>query len=199
MKDALRLHVNGAALITSMLFLIVMTLLGLAGMNNARLETLLAGNNRFQTRAFSNVEYILAVAEQDAFNLSGNPFSPDRAGDHYYAVDTPDFNPATANIAEQPSDRLWNFSYAVVQLPDLNNDGSDSDANGIADDGTGHYVIQNGGSVAANGEDASVSGTLRPLPGSRVQALVVTARSTHTRGAYRSVQSVVTIESLKIN
>ena len=184
---------NGTALAMAMLFLVVLTVLGVAAMNTARQEMLIAGNVRLQNTALGNTEYVLAAGEQDVLQLTGNPFSPDIAGDHYYPAGSIDFNPATPGI-EWPGDRAWTFNRATVQLPDLDNDGSDNDNDGVADDGSGDYCIQDAGLLTLHGEDASVKGKLRPLPGARLQAFRVTARTTQSRGTQRTVQSVIVRE-----
>jgi len=184
---------NGTALAMAMLFLAVLTVLGVAAMHSARQEMLIAGNVRLQNTALGNTEYVLAAGEQDILQLTGNPLSPDVAGDHYYPAGSIDFNPATPRI-ERPGDRAWTFNHATVQLPDLDNDGSDNDNDGLADDGSGDYCIQDAGLLTLHGEDASVNGTLRPLPGARLQAFRVTARTTQSRGAQRTVQSVIVRE-----
>ncbi len=166
----------------AVLFLVVLSVLGLAGMHTARQEMLVAANQRQQNTALGNTEYVLAAGEQDIMSLAINPFSPDVTGDHYYPVGTVDFNPATTGIIERPADRYWAFSHATVRLPDLN---------GIAANGNGAYVIQDAGPVTLKGEDVSVNGILRPLPGARMQAFRVTARSMQLRGAQRSMETVV--------
>jgi Tfp pilus assembly protein PilX len=177
---------NGTALAMAMLFLVVLTILGVAAMRAARQEMLIAGNVRLQNTALGNTEYVLAAGEQDVMQLMGNPFSPDIAGDHYYPTGTIDFNPVTPRV-ERPGDRAWTFNRATVQLPDLDNDG-------LADDGSGDYCIQDAGLLTLHGEDASVNGSLHPLPGARLQAFRVTARTTQSRGTQRTVQSVIVRE-----
>lgn len=179
----------GTALAMALLFLAVLTVLGLAGMNAARQEILIAGNKRQQDTALGNTEYVLAAGEQDILSVTGNPFSPDTPGDPYYPIGMLDFDPVTTGVIDRPADRNWAFSHTTLQLPDLDN-------NRIADDGTGEYVIQDTGLLTVAGEDAAVNGTLRPLPGARLQAFRVTARSATVRGAARRVQTVVLREPL---
>lgn len=179
----------GTALITALLMLLVLTLLATFGMNLSRLEYRMAGNTQFQTLALGNAEFVLAVAEADIRDQAGNPFNPDRPDDHYYPQDTPDFDPATAGV-QQPADRVWSFSSAHVSLPDIDGDGSDSNGDGIADDGTGQYVIQDAGLELSLAGHTAPGNRPIALVGTTVQAFLVTARSRTSGGAQRTVQSV---------
>ena len=49
-------HQKGAALFMALIFLLILTILGVFGMNISRLENMMAGNNQFQTAALSNAE-----------------------------------------------------------------------------------------------------------------------------------------------
>jgi Tfp pilus assembly protein PilX len=185
----------GAALFMALIFLLVLTILGVFGMNISRLENLMAGNTQFQTLALNNAEYILVAAESDIKNVAGNPFDPDVAGDHYYPLSTVDFDGATAGT-QQPTDLVWTFSRASVALADINGDGSDTDGDSNPDDGTGEYVIQDAGFDNNAGEDESVTGNMNPLAGAVVQVFLVSARSSTSRGANRILQSVVVTDPL---
>jgi Tfp pilus assembly protein PilX len=185
----------GAALFMALIFLLVLTLLGVFGMNISRLENMMAGNTQFQTLALSNAEYVLVAAEDDIKNVTGNPFDPDTAGDQYYPLTTVDFDTATTGT-QQPTDLVWTFNSASIVLPDINADGSDTDGDGTADDGTGEYVIQDAGLDNTAGEDESVAGNMNPLAGAIVQVFLVSARSGASRGANRILQSVVVTDPL---
>ncbi|MDX1698770.1 MAG: pilus assembly PilX N-terminal domain-containing protein [Thiohalobacterales bacterium] len=179
----------GAALPLAMLCLAVLTLLGVAGMQGGRLELLQAGNRRAQHDALAGAEYVLAAAERAAMQLVTDPFSPDITGDPYYPFGSVDLNPSTPAVSDRPTDRQWDFGHADVRLPDL-------DDNGVDDDGSGAYIIEDAGLLTIPGEDASIDGRHRPLPGARMQVLRITARSVHTRGARRLVQSLLVREPL---
>jgi len=59
LASALKLHLNhqrGAALIVSMVMLLVITVIGIAVMGGSRLELLMANNSQFQSDAFRNSE-----------------------------------------------------------------------------------------------------------------------------------------------
>lgn len=179
----------GTTLLTALVMLLVLTLLGSFGMRQARLEQRMAGNTMRQATALANAEYTLTVAEAELAALTASPFHPDRPGDHYYPQDTLDFDPGRAGI-QQPTDPVWHFRSVHVALPDLDGDGSDSDADGIADDGTGQYVIQAAGSERTLREVAPREDGPAVLAGSALQAFRVTARGHGNGGTQRTVQSV---------
>jgi len=181
----------GTALVLALVFLLVMTVLGVFGMHCARLENRMAANSRFRIEALHRAEYVLGAAEAALRTLDGNPFRPDVPGDPYYARDVTDFDPDTPGI-QQPSDPVWTFSHAIVSLPDLDGDGR-------ADDGTGRYVIQDAGTALAPGKDGSSRRSiLHAPPGARVQVFLVTAQAGAARGAQRTVQSIVAMDPLEV-
>lgn len=187
---------TGAALFMALIFLLVLTVLGVFGMNLSRLENLMAGNTQYQTQALNNAEYILVAAEDDIKSIVGNPFDPDVAGDHYYTKTTIDFDGGTTGN-QQPTDLVWTFASSAVSLPDLNADGIDTDGDTVADDGTGMYVIQDAGTDLTEAESISVEDSImNPLPGAVVQVFLVTAQSGAARGAKRVLQSVVVTDPL---
>ena len=164
-----RQNQQGAALFMALIFLLILTILGVFGMNISRMENMMAGNAQFQTTALNNAEYTLARGVEDILQIesSGQPF-PTTAG--YHEVGDID-----------PADIIWGFSHKTVTLPD----GS-----------TGMYVIANAGTDNDDGEDNSYSGTINPAPGAIVQVFLVTAQSESSRGAKRIVQSVVVTDPL---
>ena len=159
----------GAALFMALIFLLILTMLGVFGMNVSRLENLMAGNTQFQTTALNNAEYALARGVEDIIKIEsdGNPF-PTTGGYH------------TVGDVE-PSDLEWSFTRNTVSLPD---------------GGSGEYVILNAGTDNDDGEDSSYTGTITPAPGAIVQVFLVAAQSESSRGAKRIVQSVVVTDPL---
>ena len=167
---------QGAALFMALIFLLILTILGVFGMNLSRLENLMSGNAQFQTTALNNAEYVLARGDKDIEDIAKTgtvPFATWAADDHYYIVDT--------TPGGTPKDLVWPFTSQPVSLPD---------------GGTGDYVIENAGLDNTKGEDASYAGTVNPLPGAVVQVFRVTAKSESSRGAERIVQSVVVTDPL---
>lgn len=161
---------NGAALFMALIFLLILTILGVFGMNTSRLENMMAGNAQFQTTALNNAEYTLARGIEDiqAIEAAGNPYPT--SGAPYYAAGDID-----------PSALVWGFASQSVSL---------------SDGGTGTYVIVNAGTDNDDGEDNSYSGVINPVPGAIVQVFLVTGQSESSRGAKRTVQSVVVTNPL---
>ena len=50
---------RGAALFMALIILLVLTILGVVGMNVSKLENMMAGNIQFQTTALNDAEYVL--------------------------------------------------------------------------------------------------------------------------------------------
>ena len=186
---------RGAALFMALIFLLILTMLGVFGMNVSRLENLMAGNAQFQTTALNNAEYVLVRGERDLQALADtggvNPFLADTIDQYFCAnddsclritgdADDPSFDPAALN---------WAFSSAQVELPDVGNDGSDSDGDSNPDDGTGQYVIVDSGYDNGTGECVTQQCRQDTLAGAQVHVFHVTALSTSSRGAKRIVQS----------
>jgi len=59
----------------ALIFLLIMTLLGVFGMNQSRLENLMAGNNQFQTLALNHAELMLDAAIQSLQGSIGPPYT----------------------------------------------------------------------------------------------------------------------------
>lgn len=158
---------RGAALFMALVFLLIMTILGVFSMNMSRMENLMAGNNQFQTVALSNAELTLAVGEQRIEDILGAlPFTDwNETGDAFYD--------RTSESSEliNPHDLNWGFAYEAV-------------------DSTSRYVVEYGGSELIPGNDASVEGTSTCIAGSCVWVFLATAQNETSRGAKRTVQSV---------
>ena len=175
-KPSVSHYQKGAALFMALIFLLILTILGVFGMNISRLENMMAGNSQFQTTALNNAEYTLIRGDKDIEDIAKTgtiPFTTWADDDHYYIVGT--------TPGGTPKDLVWPFPSKTVSLPD----GS-----------TGEYVIENAGLDNTKGEDASYAGIVNPLPGAVVQVFLVTAKSESSRGAERIVQSVVVTDPL---
>jgi Tfp pilus assembly protein PilX len=88
---------QGAALFMALIVLLVLTILGVFGMNIARLENLMAGNSQFQARALNNAEATLAAGEKVAQTAIEKCTVP---GVGYYDLPSgskPAFDPAAVN------------------------------------------------------------------------------------------------------
>ena len=165
---------SGAALFMALIFLLILTILGVFGMNVSRLENLMAGNTQFQTTALSNAEYALVQGEKRIRNIAdtriGNPFLTTN-DDEFYDAGTID-----------PSSLTWGFTNVEVPIPAIN--------------GSGLYVIEDAGLDNSKGECTTYECKIEPLPSAIVQVFLVTAQSSSSRGAKRIVQSVVVTDPL---
>ena len=179
---------GGAALFMALIFLLILTILGVFGMNMSRLENLMAGNAQFQTTALNNTEYVLVRGENDIQNLTdagtGNPFLT-TIEDQYWDAGT--INPTAL---------VWPFANKKISIPDVNGDESNTDGDSTFDDGTGFYVIEDAGLDNSKGECSTYECKIDPLPSAIVQVFLVTAQSSSSKGAKRIVQSVVVTEPL---
>jgi len=80
-------HQQGVALFMALIFLLIMTLLGMSGMNIARMENLMAGNNQFQAMALGKNELALREIEAVILDITedGKPDIPDfNLANEYY-------------------------------------------------------------------------------------------------------------------
>ena len=82
---------RGAALFMSLIFLLIMTMLGVFGMNISRMENLMAGNNQFQAQALNDSELALREIEVTTLGITedGAQGVPnfDTSDQYYYADD----------------------------------------------------------------------------------------------------------------
>ena len=185
---------RGAALFMALIFLLILTILGVFGMNVSRLENLMAGNAQFQTTALNNAEYVLARAERDLLALvtsaTANPFLVSTTTDQYYCANDDSCERATGDgDLINPAALVWTFANTTIELPDVDNDGSDTDGNSTPDDGTGQYVIVDAGYDNATGECLTQQCKQEVLAGAQVHVFQVTARSSSSKGARRIIQS----------
>jgi Tfp pilus assembly protein PilX len=77
---------RGAALFMSLIFLLIMTILGVFGMNISRMENLMAGNNQFQFQALNDSELALREIEVITLGITedGAPGVPNFDADDQY-------------------------------------------------------------------------------------------------------------------
>lgn len=67
---------TGAALIVGLLLLLVLTILGISGMNSASLEFIMAGNEQFKNNAFQAAETGIEITGSDPASLIANDALP---------------------------------------------------------------------------------------------------------------------------
>jgi len=194
---------RGAALFMALIFLLILTILGVFGMNVSRLENLMAGNAQFQTTALNNAEYVLTRGERDLQALADgggvNPFLAADTTDQYFcANDDSCLRTSGDGDLINPSALTWTFSSTQIELPDVGNDGSDSDGDSNPDDGTGQYIIVDAGYDNGTGECVTQQCRQDTLAGAQVHVFQVTARSSSSRGAKRIVQSAYVTNPLPL-
>jgi hypothetical protein len=177
-RPGIRGKQRGAALFMALIFLLILTILGVFGLNISRLENLMAGNNQFQTTALNNAELILSIGEQKLRSILGNvPFTEwNDPGDHYYDRTSESTNVIDTAVLN------WTFPFGYDDNP-LN---SSSDPN--AHDS--RFVIEYTGAEIVPGNDSSLENTSACIAGSCVWVFLVTTQNEASRGAKRTVQSV---------
>ena len=174
MRDSAYMHYiagdrqGGAALFMALIVLLILTILGVFGMNIARLQNLMAGNNQFQAAALNNAESLLSVGEADVASVIGTAKNWNTSGDYYYdrsGGSTEIIDPAVAN---------WTFNYETVP----------------ADDPTSpfRYVLEYAGPYTDQ-KCAATYGAQHAEVCKRF-IFLITAQNDASRGAKRTVQSV---------
>ena len=151
----------GVVLVISMLFLLVITLIGLGAMGTTRLEVLMANNSQFQMEALADAEVALKTGEEaiDTVVSDGTPldFAPT---DRYHLISDTGIDPS---------------------LLDWSSFGHATSTNGSK------HIIEYGGHRPLPGESGEV-GTA--TAGGKVYLFLVSAQAATARGAVRNVQSV---------
>ena len=155
---------QGAALFMALVILLVLTVLGVFGMNLSRLENLMAGNNQFQVTALSNAELAVSVAEQAMLTSLGSV----KPGCYYTSTEI--INPAILNWDTDTAITPCTYTFAngdpdAAYVIEYANWGIDDDCSKAVGKGTGkagcvHYDF------------------------------VITAQAETSRGAKRTVQTV---------
>lgn len=165
---ATRHRQQGAALFMALIVLLILTVLGVFGMNIARLENLMAGNSQFQNAALNNAEGALSTGEQDAQTVLGTSKDWNASGDYYY-----DRTPDSTEIIH-PEDPNWTFVYQTIPA------GDPTSPFRYVLEYTGEYIDFKC-SQAWGSSDNDVC---------KRYIFLVTAQNDASRGAKRTVQSV---------
>lgn len=166
---------RGAALFMALIFLLIMTILGVFGMNLSRMENLMAGNNQFQALALNHAELMLEAGLRDIEASIGPPYvNPDTSGDHIYlktAVSTETIDPTAINwtfttVSTTPpgGDSKYSYDYVIEYIGDL--------------DGTENALCS-----AQTGTGTTLDDCIREI-------YLVTSQGVTSRGAKRTIQSV---------
>jgi len=166
---------RGAALFMALIFLLVMTILGVFGMNVSRMENLMAGNNQFQTAALSNAELMIAEGEQTVKATLGTYLDWNLTTDHFYD------RTASSTQEISPQDINWAFKFGVP--------GGDTheDSDG---DFPSRFVIEYAGPEVVPGNSEEITDTSSCVAGACVWVFLVTGQNEASRGAKRTVQTV---------
>jgi Tfp pilus assembly protein PilX len=174
-NTTISLKQRGAALFMALIFLLIMTILGVFGMNLSRMENLMAGNNQFQALALNHAELMLDAGLREIEDNIGPPYiSPDDSGDHIY------LNTVASTETIDPTALNWSFN-SVSTTPPGGNSNYDYD-----------YVIEYIGSLdgTENGLCTASTGTGSTLDDCIREIYLVTSQGVTSRGAKRIIQSV---------
>ncbi len=155
---------HGAALIVSLVMMVVLTLIGVVAMNSSNIELVMASNTQLQARALANAESTLTTAEAAAEQLAIQT-SYTEAG--YYNISA-----QGSNTAQDPTTMNW--------------DGSDS-AEGSTPQN--RFMVEFTGNHPLPGGSIGIGKNNQPF--SSVNLFRVTARAEDAKGAVRMVQSIL--------
>jgi len=172
---------RGAALFMALIFLLIMTILGVFGMNLSRMENLMAGNNQFQALALNQAELMLEAGLREIEANIGPPYiNADTSGDHIY------LNTATSSETIDPTSLNWSFNSVSTTPP------------GGVSKYSYDYVIEYIGPIdgTENGLCTAQTGTGTNIEDCIREIYMVTSQGITSRGAKRIVQSVVVADDL---
>ena len=154
---------QGAALIMSLVILMVLTILGIASMNTSNLQLLMTGNAQYQTVALSQAELTIRVAESLLDDvIAGTETIP---ANGYYNVTPGNDTPIDL------SDFTWDATTSVEAA------------------GNSNYIIEYTGNKILPPESMAWR-QMQGIDGDSVYVFRITARSPAGRGAMRYVQSI---------
>lgn len=160
---------KGVVLIMSLVFLIGLSIIGIAAMDTAALELKMSGSTQRHITAMHQAESTLLIAEQAIDAIVADPavFDFTTAGDGYYAKNE------------------------VVNMNNVDWTGLDSEA-GI--DANNQYIIQYQGSKAIPGDGENISQDDN-VAGGFVYTYSITARSEGAKNTVRLVQALYVTQS----
>ncbi len=169
------LRQRGVALITALIFLLILTIQSVAGMHAARLETRMAVNSQLQAAALNNAELAIshAVADLQAALATGRDFAA--SGDHF-------FNNAPGSAGSIDSMALDWSTITAATVP-------------VAPD-TRYFIVYTGCHAKPGHPGACNNPVVRcPLSGACAHVYTITARSNTGQGATRTVQSTLVLDT----
>ena len=94
---------KGAALVVSLVFLVIMTLIGVVSMNTSFMEYIMATNSQHTVSALANAELVIGSAEDDIEKIVTDALALEfeASDDHYYLADD-----------VEPAKNDWTFKHA---------------------------------------------------------------------------------------
>ena len=181
---------RGAVLAISLIFLVILTIIGIVGMNTSILGTMMSSSLQFQTTALGDAEVALKRAEDQVETITSDGVPLDLNG-----IQTDPYYDATGTSAQliDPAEWTWvgefpfvdNTNGATWAIPDANR----------PPPGT-RYVIQYGGKEPIPGNTGGLGGSVAygggggGTAGAFVNVFLVSAQGEGFRGAKRIVQTV---------
>lgn len=83
---------QGLALVTGLVFLLILTLIGISSMSSSQLDNIIISNNQSQMLALNRTEILLKSAERDIDSITSDTSTMDfsESGDHYHLYGTID-------------------------------------------------------------------------------------------------------------
>ncbi len=123
---------NGAALITALIFMVILTMLALSSMNTSTLEERMAANSQEVNRAFQTAESGLEIAFDDANSFSinnteSNPYTGSDTDFGSYSADT-NFEVAFRQQTAPKRGSGWDSNYALYHFNVQSTGATDSGA-----------------------------------------------------------------------
>jgi type IV pilus assembly protein PilX len=165
-KSRYSMSERGAALVVSLILLLIMTIIGVAAMNGARLEVSMAGMMQREEVALRSAERTLAEAERYAENNIDNHFSTEVEG-HYLPGTEPDV-----------SQTDWTF----LAIP-IEEEGEE--------DSRDEFIVEYLGLISLPGSALNDGGD-PSIPGDKINTYRISARSETKGNAVRIVESIYT-------
>lgn len=156
---------RGAALVVSLVMMVILTLIGVVAMNSSSIELIMAGNTQLNTRALVDAERALVTAESAVENMDGIDTTFTLAG--YYNIVSGTSTPV------DPQTLDWGTADSAQA-------GADSQH---------RYVIEYASHAYLDGSSI-VLGAGAGAGGDEVDVFRVTARAEDAKGAVRMVQSI---------
>jgi type IV pilus assembly protein PilX len=165
-----RIDQRGAALVVSLILLLIMTIIGIAAMNGARLEVSMAGMMQREEVALRSAERALAAAERytrDSISIF------DATQDGHYLPE---------NKLDDLLDEAGTSWSGIVTLDETDvSELSEHDA----------FVVEYQGEMVLPGSALNDGGDL-PIPGDKVKVYRIISRSDTEGNAVRIVESIYT-------